>query len=70
MSSDGCTTRSQRLKKSKAGEDTSADANATTDPTSLDPDEADDYEDAQDDDSVHILGMRASMQSAGGPLQK
>ncbi len=58
MSTDGCQTRSQRQKQIDAVAGTSTGANHENNETIVDYEEADEYRDAQDDESIHLPGER------------
>ena len=66
MSQDGCLTRSQKTKQQEALAGSTRDRDFPPVTTTIDQDEGDAYEDAEDDKSIHDPTRRESEESAGG----
>ncbi len=65
MNTDGCLTRSQKQKQEEATAGTSTGSNTETHETATEQEEADEYRDAQDDESIHLPEDRAREATGG-----
>ena len=65
MNTVGCLTRSQKQQQDEATEGTSTGSNRENNETAIDNEEADEYRDAQDDESIHLPEDHARESSGG-----